>query len=131
MTVSNFDPDVWPTPTTDWEWCGQAHHFIAGHSCRFHMATWVADGRFLVSTVGDYRPDRDAKTKTMTTIGAGDDSFFETYVFTTDPDNRDPESGHPPVTDWSEVVGERWATHEQANEGHMRYCREYDGMTPP
>ncbi len=107
-----------------WEWCGQAHHFIGAPNCRFHMATWVADGRFLVSTVGDYRPWH--RPEEMTTIGAGPESFFETYVFSTDPDNRDPESGHPVVIDWSEIEGERWRTHEHANDGHMLYCRKFD-----
>lgn len=107
-----------------WEWCGQAHHFIAARSCQFHLATWVAEGRFLVSTVGDYRPgDVDGE---MRPIGAGDSAFFETFVFTTDPDNRDEESGHAPVTDWSEVEGERVATHEDANITHIRLCRKYD-----
>jgi hypothetical protein len=111
----------------DWEWCGQAHHFVGANNCRFHLATWVGGGRFLVSTVGDYRPEPDRQT--MTTLGAGDDSFFETYVFATDPDNREVTSGHPEVSDWCEVGGERWATHEEANEGHMRYCREFEAKS--
>lgn len=105
-----------------WEWCGQAHHFVAADSCRFHMATWVGGGRFLVSTVGDYRPSGSDE---MQAIGIGD-SFFETYVFTTDPENRHAESGHPVVTDWSEIDGERVATHEAANELHIRKCKEWD-----
>ena len=97
-----------------WEWCGAAHHFVGADKCRFHMATWVAGGRYLVSTVGDYRPDVRGD---MEAIGVGD-SFFETYVF----------SGHPRVTDWCEVEGERYATHEEANEGHMRYCAKFHAL---
>lgn len=107
-----------------WEWCGAAHHFVGADKCRFHMATWVAGGRYLVSTVGDYRPDVRGD---MEAIGVGD-SFFETYVFTTDPHDREETSGHPQVTDWCEVEGERYATHEEANEGHMRYCAKFHAL---
>ena len=39
----------------DWEWYGNAGHFICGHSCRFHLCTKV--GSYLISTVGEYVPD--------------------------------------------------------------------------
>ena len=93
-------------------WCGFQHHFIG--ECRFHLATFVGDR--LVSTVGDYRPTKDGEQKAL---GAGADSFYETYVFATDGEN-DPATGHPTVTDWAELEGERFATPEQAHAAHMR-----------
>lgn len=42
---------------SEWVWHGHAAHFIGGARCRFHLATTVAGGRFIVSTVGDYYPD--------------------------------------------------------------------------
>jgi hypothetical protein len=43
-------------PKEDWVWYGHAAHFICGQWCRFHLATKV--GEFLISTVGEYWPDR-------------------------------------------------------------------------
>jgi len=37
-------------------WFGNAGHFICGHWCRFHLTTQV--GPWLVSTVGEYWPER-------------------------------------------------------------------------
>lgn len=42
-----------------WEWFGGAAHFICGYACRFHMATKV--GKHLVSTVGQYWPERPVR----------------------------------------------------------------------
>lgn len=39
-------------PESEWEWFGDAAHFICGRWCRFHLATKVGD--YLVSTVGAY-----------------------------------------------------------------------------
>ncbi|HEY1119929.1 MAG TPA: hypothetical protein VGE43_19595 [Acidimicrobiales bacterium] len=107
-----------------WEWCGAPHHFIGAPECHFHLATWVAGGRYLVSTVGDYRPA--GSDSPMKAIGAGE-AYFETYIFETDPDDRGDQGdgGHPSVVSWSNVDGERWKTHEEANAGHLRYCRKW------
>lgn len=43
----------------DWKWFGHAAHFICGHWCRFHLATQVGD--YLVSTVGEYWPERSVR----------------------------------------------------------------------
>lgn len=40
----------------DWQWFGNAGHFICGTFCRFHLCTLV-NGKYLVSTVGQYFPD--------------------------------------------------------------------------
>jgi len=45
-----------PISKDKWVWMPHAGHLIVGHQCRFHLATKV--GRFLVSTVGEYWPER-------------------------------------------------------------------------
>lgn len=42
-------------PREDWQWFGNAGHFICSPHCRFHLCTKVGD--YLVSTVGEYVPD--------------------------------------------------------------------------
>ncbi len=36
----------------DWEWFGNAGHFMCARWCRFHLCTKV--GNYLISTVGEY-----------------------------------------------------------------------------
>jgi hypothetical protein len=63
-------------PKADWQWFGDAGHFICGHDCRFHLCTLVGD--HLVSTVGKYLPDESvreifAKSRGVTLTGMGDE----------------------------------------------------------
>ena len=44
---------------TKWKWFGHAGHLCVGHLCRFHLCTLV--GKYLVSTVGEYWPERPAR----------------------------------------------------------------------
>lgn len=104
----------------EWKWCGAAHHFCAADSCRFHLATFIGD--YLVSTVGDYYRGDD-----RTTLGWADDSYFESFVFDTDGDHGHVE-GHPKVVSFTEIEGERCATHEAANEVHLRFCHKYAAL---
>ena len=41
---------------SEWKWFGCAGHLIVSQWCRFHLCTQV--GAFLVSTVGEYWPER-------------------------------------------------------------------------
>jgi hypothetical protein len=109
-----------PAVADDWLWCGYPHHFIGGVDCLFSLATWVGGGRWLVSTVGDYRPQGgDQKA-----IGI-DGEMFETMVFATDPSVRD--DGEPAVISWSDdVCCRRYRTVCDAVEGHMALCREFE-----
>jgi len=102
----------------NWHWCGYPHHFIGGKDCLFHLATFVCDGRWLVSTVGDYRPN-GGKAVTL-----GRDGLFETMVFATDPLVL--TDGEPTVVTWSEDWGERYNDSTSAAQGHMRACNEYE-----
>ncbi len=46
-------------PKQDWEWFGNAGHFICGRWCQFHLCTLI--GEYLVSTVGQYLPSESAR----------------------------------------------------------------------
>jgi len=43
----------------EWIWMPHVAHLCVGHWCRFHLATYV--NGHVVSTVGEYFPDRDAR----------------------------------------------------------------------
>lgn len=98
-------------------------HFIAARSCRWRRHTQVGDYR--VSSVGDYYPDH--KSSERETIGAGDDSFFETMVFKTNGTavHGSEGCGCVDVESWSEIDGTRYATAGEAQAGHERYVRKY------
>jgi hypothetical protein len=120
------------TSERNWVWCGYPGHFIASNNCRMHMHTRVGD--FRVSTVGDYHPPSieagqvGVPEKNMQQIGAGPDAFFETMVFEVEGHGS---HGEGDVVDWGGVTMERYATAEQAEQGHMMLCREYTKKRRP
>jgi hypothetical protein len=113
-------------PQNEWGWFGYPGHFICAADCQFRLCTLVGD--HLISTVGDLRFSHERPMGKMQTLGAGEDSFFETYVFK-GPFTRcaDPECGcnMPKPDDYCEIDGERTATAGAAQEAHMRYCLKY------
>lgn len=108
-------------PRSAWEWFGYPGHFIAADSCRFRLCTKV--GRYLISTVGDYFDSRDVRQ----TLGAGSESFFETYVFEAGPPCavEGCGCGQPALANASEIDGERCATAAEAQSLHIQYCEKY------
>jgi len=128
----------------EWEWYGQAGHFILGPQCRFHMATKV--GKFWVSTVGELWPDAPireiyAKVRGVTLEGRGDarevdymqkigfekigtSGTYETMVFLAGPPCDRPDCGCdlPLPTSFADLGGERYETASEARAGHLRYC---------
>ena len=103
---------------------GCAGHFICANSCRFRRHTQLGDA-YRVSTIGDYYPDhRGGKRET---IGAGEDSLFETLVFETtgEQDKGNEGCGCRTVKSWLEIDGERYATAGEAQAGHERYVAQY------
>lgn len=48
-------------PREQWRWFGHAGHLIVAQWCRFHLTTQVGD--YLVSTVGEYWPDRAVRER--------------------------------------------------------------------
>jgi hypothetical protein len=102
---------------------GCAGHLIVARDCHFRRHTQIGDS-YRVSTVGEYWPPHKDKRDT---IGAGDDSFFETMVFkTTSKQCKDNEGcGCHEVADWCEIDCERYATAGKAQAGHQRYVKKY------
>lgn len=116
-------------PKAEWKWFGYPGHFICSQWCLFRLCTQVGD--YLISTVGDYRPPLSGEqSKPRTTIGAGKDSFFETYVFKAGKPctEKGCGCGMPSLDDASEIDGERAATAGAAAEAHMRYCLKYSAL---
>lgn len=116
-------------PQAEWEWFGYAGHFICAADCQFNLCTKVGD--YLISTVGDLRFNHKRKGDQLgprETLGADENSFFETYVFK-GPFTRcvDKECGcnMPKHDDYCEIDGERTPTAGAAQEAHMRYCLKY------
>lgn len=103
-----------------WEWFGYPGHFIAANSCRFRLCTKV--GKYLISTVGDYEYNGKRQT-----LGSGDDSFFETYVFNAGPRCADAKCGcgQPTLASASEIDGTRTGTAGEAQKAHLKYCAKY------
>lgn len=94
----------------------QAHLIV---KCDFHLATAI-NGQYIVSTVGDYfGPDKKRES-----IGAGEDAFFETFVFPARP-NTDDTCCPFVVSDWMEIDAQRYATGEEAHQGHIEFCTKY------
>ena len=108
----------------EWTWYGHAGHLCVGHHCRFHLCTKI--GEYLISTVGDC-----FLNGTRTKIGAGDDSFFETYVFTVLPGSSCTDSacmcGMPNI-DLENINGIRCATAGEAAKTHIEMCRKYAAL---
>lgn len=101
---------------------GCAGHLIVSSNCQWRRHTEV-NGRYRVSSIGNYFPDRD---KGRVTIGAGEDAFFETMVFriTKKLSDQSEKCGCHEVSEWSEIDGERYATAGEAQAGHERYVRK-------
>lgn len=89
------------------EWFGQAGHFCASDSCRFHLHTHV--NGYCVSTVGDYWPG-----KTRETIGV--DRLYETMVFVLDAKGE---------TNGDNIDFAAYNDRDDANAGHMAMVDTY------
>jgi hypothetical protein len=103
---------------------GCAGHFVAAGSCRFRRHTQIdgEHGHYRVSTVGDYYHNGKRQT-----LGASEDSFFETYVFATtdDPDAGNEGCGCRALKGWCEIDGVRIATAGAAQASHESFVEKY------
>lgn len=135
-------------PKSEWEWFGNAGHFIVAAYCRFHLTTKV--GAYLVSTVGEYFPSESVRETIADSrgvklegrgdareadymrkigfeaLGAGAETY-ETMVFHCGNACSEPSCGcgMPIPEDWAELTRERYSTAGEATKGHMRICGEY------
>ena len=109
---------------------GCVGHCVVGHLCHWHRHSQIGDF-YRVSSIGDYYPD--GKNGKRDTLGASDDSFFETMVFETfsAQDHKNEGCGCRAVKSWSEIDCERYATHGEAQAGHERYVCKYLKMARP
>lgn len=106
-------------PRSEWKWYGYAGHLSVASKCAYRLCTRV--GGYLISTVGDYRPDGRARER----IGGGEDSFFETYVFVC---HGEAETGDP-LNEFNEIDSERYARSFTAELGHYRFCEKYAALS--
>ena len=134
-------------PRDEWEWFGNAAHFICGRDCRFHLATLV--GPWLVSTVGEYLPDSNvreflAESRGIALEGRGDDRRaswmrqvgyeeigygrkYETRVFRAGERCASEECGCglPTAEDWGELDADGYNDAASATQGHYAMCEKY------
>ena len=137
----------------DWKWFGNAGHLCVGRWCRFHLCTQV--GNYLVSTVGQYWPERPARevhaqvhdpkwlakhgilrgdnfdAKYLEHFGYEDigcDRKFETMVFKTTGkicSEKSCDCGMPLVADWGELDADAYNDAGSATQGHMKMCKKW------
>ncbi len=98
----------------DWEWLGQAGHFCAAKSCRYHLHTHV--GNWCISTVGEYFPP--SENGEMESLGGGG-FYYETMVF---------ELADGEIIDHSSGICERTKTRDSAQRKHMDFCFQRDNI---
>jgi len=135
----------------DWKWFGTAGHFICAHHCRYHLCTQV--GKYLVSTVGQYWPERGSREihakvhdpgwlqvnqhllgdyfdhAYMKRFGYEDIGYnrkFESMVFKAGKtcNAKGCDCGQPEISG-SELDFEAYKTVGEANKGHLELCEKY------
>jgi len=128
----------------EWIWMPHAGHLIVGRDCRFHLNTCV--GGYIVSTVGEYWPDRDirrrsAELRGITVEGRGDEwdanylrligyeeigyeRLYETMVFRA---VYDPENGCCPwrMESGDDLDFDGYNDAGDAFRGHMAMCAKW------
>ncbi len=109
----------------DWRWLPHAGHFIGATECRFRMATVVGNGRWLVSTVGEYYPRFPTDRKDQTEIGWG--RLYETMVFPCHEDAQAACCGYS-ASDFSERAMMGYNDAQAARLGHFAMCQEWDAV---
>ena len=131
-----------------WVWMPHAAHYICADKCRFFMATKV--GRYIVSTVGEYWPDRAVREiharihdpewhaehnhlkgdyydhEYMKRFGfeeVGYKRLYETMVFK----SKKSDNGCCPyvIKNATELEMDVYNEASEAYKGHMKMCRTY------
>ena len=107
-------------PINEWEWFGNAGHFICSNRCRFHLCTKV--GKYLVSTVGElFVKENDLKASIVAL-----DALYETMVF---------KAGKPcpcgcglPSIKGNELGVAHYKSPGAATLGHLEACQEWSRL---
>jgi len=111
----------------DWEWFGNAGHFILGDECKFHLTT-ILNKRILVSTVGEL-PINTPGLPEFDTLGGEDGNFYETMVFDEGEweyceDGCGTPLARPNSGDCLNM--DRYKTRKDANVGHLLLCEKWE-----
>jgi len=138
-------------PPAKWKWFGTHGHLCVGRWCRFHMATQI--GKFLISTVGEYWPDRPSREihaqchdaawfseNRHLTVDAFDAAYFKRFGYKTIGCDRTYETmvfraGKPcaeadcgcglPEIDGSELDVSGYNSRGDATRGHLKMCKKW------
>lgn len=131
----------------DWIWMPHPGHLIIGNECRFHLNTCVGD--FVVSTVGEYWPDKEvrqifANSRGIDIVGRGDewdydymqkmgypevgvDRKYESMVFQCEKKEDDCCPYRP--CEWRELDFDGYNDSTEAYQGHLRLCEKWSNLT--
>jgi hypothetical protein len=140
LTVSDGNANA-PVPRSEWEWFGNAGHFICASDCRFHLCTKV--GPWLVSTVGEYVPDsavQAALRQSRKEVGMrqprgpfeqiGCDRTYETMVFRAGQRCAAEGCGCDlPQIVPTELAMRGYDSAGDAARGHLELCEEWAGRS--
>lgn len=131
----------------DWQWFGNAGHFICSMYCRFHLCTLVG-GKYLVSTVGQYMPDAPVREVLAQSRGfnlkqqgdareyewlrknggyetIGYERLYETMVFRVKKGKFCTCGCNLPRIIPSELDFAGYNDAKEATEGHMKLCKKW------
>ena len=108
-----------------WKWYGYPGHLCVAQWCQFHLCTEV--GKFLISTVGDYRPVSERKGESFGPMKeVGCNRMFETFVFRWKNrcDIKECGCGLPKIIP-SEIDTLGANTAKEATVNHYKLCLKY------
>ncbi len=118
----------------EWEWLGNAGHFICGRWCRFNLCTKV--GKYLVATVGEYvhtrhsgggeQKEREWLDKNWPGEDIGCGRKYETMVFVAGKRCDSEECGYGmPVISGEEQDADVYNRRGDAAKGHLAMCEKW------
>lgn len=129
----------------NWVWMPHAAHFICGNDCRFVLSTYV--GKYIVSTVGEYSPDREVKkihaeSRGVVIQGRGDwwdanfykkfgfievglDRVYETMVFKAKKSGKDCKGCPYTIESGENIDFGAYNKVGDAFKGHMKLCKKW------
>lgn len=130
----------------DWVWMPHPGHFICARDCKFFLNTYV--NGYIVSTVGEYWPDREtrkilAKCEGKNIKGIGEDwdaNYFKAFGYEKIGFNRTyetmvfkAESSGEGCCPYRMISGEEleckgYNDPTEAYKGHLETCLYYDGV---
>lgn len=118
---------------SEWVWMPHPGHMYISQDCKFFLTTWI--NGYIVSTVGEYRPDsriRDTWTKTqkrkyekMGSEDIGNGRLYQTRVFKSLPKDEASCCFYR-IMNSSELDDSGYVSAKDAYLGHIRMCEKWD-----